>query len=132
LCQLRKLPANNERRRRLTQVYREAIEELAPQVVAPFQDHPGTSAGHLMPVLLPAGADREHVMESMKAQVIQTSIHYPPVHTFSAYRGEGADLGLPLTEELGAREVTLPLYPAMQDEDVLVAVRAVAQALNAG
>ena len=68
LCQLRKLPVNNERRRQLTQVYRDALDELAPQVTAPFKDHPGMSAAHLMAVLLPEGADRSHFMEALKAR----------------------------------------------------------------
>lgn len=131
LCQLRKLPANNERRRMLTQVYRDALDELVPQVIAPFKQHRGVSAAHLMPVLLPPGADRTRFMESMKSQGVQTSIHYPPVHTFTAYDGRGTDRHLPLTEELAAREVTLPLYPAMTDNNVLAVVRAVAQALDA-
>ena len=56
--QLGKLEANNERRRRLTQVYRDALQELTPQVVAPFASHAGISAADLMPVLLPAGTNR--------------------------------------------------------------------------
>src|SRR5512147_2174362 len=66
--QLGKLPANNERRRRLTQVYRDALQELAPQVGVPFTQHAGFSAAHLMPVLLPAGTNRPSFMESMKSQ----------------------------------------------------------------
>ena len=129
LCQLRKLPANNERRRGLSRLYREALEELAPSVKAPFQDHPGVSAAHIMPVLLPASVNRSAFVESMKAQGIQTSIHYPPIHTFTAFDGSGIDHHLPLTDALAAREVTLPLYPAMTDESVLTVTRAIAQAL---
>ena len=127
--QLGKLAANNERRRRLTQVYRGALQELVPQVVVPFANHAGISAAHLMPVLLPAGTDRSSFMESMKSQGIQTSIHYPPIHTFTAYSGGKATYSLPNTEEIAAREVTLPLYPAMTDEDVFTVAKAIAHAL---
>src|SRR5512143_1137164 len=95
LCQLRKLPANNERRRHLTQMYRGALEELAPEVVAPFGQHVGISSAHLMPILLPHGKNRARFIDSMKSQGIQTSIHYPPVHTFTAYASEGIDRHLP-------------------------------------
>lgn len=127
--QLGKLEANNERRRHLTQTYRDALQELAPQITVPFARHAGISAAHLMPVLLPPGADRTSFMESMKAQMIQTSIHYPPIHTFSAYNAVEGNLSLPNTEDIGAREVTLPLYPAMSDEDVFTVVQAIAHAL---
>lgn len=126
--QLGKLAANNERRRQLTQVYRDALQELAPQIAVPFVRHAGISAAHLMPVLLPAGTNRVGFMEGMKSQGIQTSIHYPPIHTFTAYHG-GAKHSLPNTEEIAAREVTLPLYPAMSDEDVISVVKAITQAL---
>lgn len=127
--QLEKLPANNERRRRLTQVYREALGELAPQVEVPFGDHPGLSAAHLLPILLPVGMGRSYFMDSLKAQGIQTSIHYPPIHTFSAYEGSRGANCLPRTDDIGGREVTLPLYPTLTDDDVLSVARAIAQVL---
>lgn len=127
--QLGKLPGNNERRRQLTGVYRDALQELAPQVKIPFAHHAGISAAHLMPVLLPVGADRQSFMEGMKSLGIQTSIHYPPIHTFSAYRSHHIQAPLPNTQELAAREVTLPLYPTMSDQDVLTVAQAVAHSL---
>jgi len=128
--QLGKLEANNERRRRLTQVYRDALQELTPQVGVPFANHAGISAAHLMPVLLPAGTNRPAFMESMKAQGIQTSIHYPPIHTFTAYSSENEIYFLPSTDDIAGREVTLPLYPAMSDKDVFTVVKAIAHALT--
>jgi len=127
--QLAKLPANNERRRRLTQIYRDVLQELVPQVVVPFANYAGISAAHIMPVLLPAGTTRSSFMESMKSQGIQTSIHYPPVHTFTAYNTGKAKYSLPITEDIAEREITLPLYPAMSDEDVFTVAKAMAHAL---
>ncbi len=129
--QLDKLDVNNARRRALTALYRELLAELCPPLGLPFDGHPGISAHHIMPVLLPRGTDRIRFMERMKAAGIQTSIHYPPVHTFSAYRdgAVGAD-HLPLTDEIAAREVTLPLYPTMTEEQVQLVVQAAAKALG--
>jgi len=130
VVQLQKLERNNERRRHLVQVYRDAMHELAPQVTVPFANHPGVSAAHIMPILLPAGTNRVDFMERMKAQGVQTSIHYPPVHTFTAYQGMADSAKLTLTEEIGMREATLPLYPKMTDEDVVSVVQAVASAIR--
>jgi len=129
LVQLGKLAANNERRRHLTQVYRDALQELTPQISVPFRGHAGISAAHLMPVLLPSGTNRVRFMEKMKAQGIQTSIHYPPIHTFTAYNEENEKYILPQTEAIAEREITLPLYPAMTEEDVISVVQALVQAL---
>jgi len=133
VVQLGKLERNNERRRQLVDVYREVLQEI-PQIGVPFLEHPGITAAHIMPILLPRDLDRVHFMEQMKAQGIQTSIHYPPIHKFTAYRqfhGETALKNLPVTEEVAAREVTLPLYPAMSDEDVRQVVGAMANSLVA-
>lgn len=74
-----------------------------------------------------AGVDRDAFIEAMRRHNIGTSVHYIPTHLFTAYR----DLPrreLPNTEMLGARIVSLPLYPTMSDgdvNDVVAAVRAV-------
>jgi dTDP-4-amino-4,6-dideoxygalactose transaminase len=68
-------------------------------------------------------------MEAMKRRGIQTSIHYPPVHHFSAYR-DGPPPELNQTEAVAHRQVTLPLYPALSDDDVLFVVEAVRDSLG--
>jgi len=130
-AQLRKLDANNARRRELITLYRELIAVDCPSLTLPFIRHAGVSAAHIMPVLLPPGADRLRFMEGMKARGIQTSIHYPPIHTFSSFAGKfrGAE-DLPVTNEVAAREVTLPLYPTMTDDQVNLVVTAARSALE--
>ena len=129
--QLAKLKDFNAGRARVAAWYGEALQELVPTLGIPFQAHRGETCHHIYPVLLPVGADRLAFMESMKAQQIQTSIHYPPIHTFSAYRDlRPAEGALPVTEEVARREVTLPLYPAMTEADVLAVAQAVQKALQ--
>ncbi len=130
VVQLGKLDRNNERRRQLTALYENLLKEL-PQITVPFRDHPGVSSAHIRPILLPRGGDRATFMERMKAQGIQTSIHYPPIHRFTAYRDvdAGASDRLRVTADVAAREVTLPLYPRMTDDDVTAIIEAVTNAL---
>jgi dTDP-4-amino-4,6-dideoxygalactose transaminase len=129
LAQLAKVERNNERRRKLSQVYRDALQELVPQVGIPFQNHPGITAAHLMPILLPKEVKREEFMGHMKEQGIQTSIHYPPIHTFTSFKND-TSLNLLVTEDVANREVTLPLYPTLTDKDILTVVSAISQALS--
>jgi len=129
LVQLRKLVVNNEHRRHLTQMYRDVLQELTPQIIVPFAHHAGISAAHLMPVLLPTGSSKSSFIENMKVQGIQTSFHYPPIHTFTAYGRSSDKASLPNTEAIAEREVTLPLYPTLRDEDIVTVVQAVADAL---
>jgi dTDP-4-amino-4,6-dideoxygalactose transaminase len=129
--QLGKLERNNGLRWGRTVLYHELLEELCPSVQLPFRDHPGVSACHLLPILLPEGSDRERFMEHMKARGIQTSIHYPPVHQFRAYRELTSQVAyeLPLTESVARHQVTLPLYPALSESDVTLVVEAVRDSL---
>lgn len=85
-----------------------------------------------MPILLPDGWLREDLMERMKAKGIQTSIHYPLVHQFSAYSKLTVQSSaiLKFTESLAAREVTLPLYPALSTAEVTFVVETLRDALS--
>ena len=71
-------------------------------------------------------------MAGMKARGIQTSIHFPPIHQFSAYRELRPQVPAQLerTESLAAREVTLPLYPALSEADVSLVVESVRDSLE--
>jgi dTDP-4-amino-4,6-dideoxygalactose transaminase len=129
--QLGKLDRNNERRRNLTALYREQLQEIASAIVVPFKEPRGIPSSHIMPILLPDGSDRLQFMERMKSFGIQTSIHYPPIHKFKIY-AEGSELGwsLPLTEDVVKREVTIPLYPTMSEDNVSIVVQAVRDSLH--
>lgn len=130
--QLGKLPAANERRRELTALYREMLSELTPEIQMPFAELRGTSCYHILPVLLPPGMDRARFMDGMKAQGIQTSIHYPPVHRFHIHEDDWLTRGnlLPLTEDASSRQITLPLYSTMRNEQVEWVARAAQQVLK--
>ena len=130
--QLRKVAAGNQQRAELTDLYRELLAELAPQLELPFGAPRGTGCHHILPALLPKGTDRIRFMEALKQRGIQASIHYPPVHQFQIYQEEWQKRGLPLpvTKEAGIREVTLPLYPSMRLEQVEWVAQAVKEALQ--
>jgi dTDP-4-amino-4,6-dideoxygalactose transaminase len=129
--QLSKLKGYNTRRRELTQLYWEMLQELTPEVIIPFENHAGISSCHIMPIVLPQKADRLHFMEKMKEKGIQTSIHYPPIHRFSAFKDSfDRPLSLTVTDDVANREVTLPLYPTLTNEQVKSVVLAVQNALK--
>ena len=131
--QLKKVAGFNQRRASCVQLYRQLLSKLVPEILVPFQRSRGSSCYHIMPVLLPEGTNRFDFMEGMKAEGVQTSIHYPPIHRFSDYEShpEFLKTTLLVTENVGEREVTLPLYPAMSDRDVEIVVIAI-QKLIAG
>ena len=126
--QLSKLVANNARRKSITEQYWLGL--AAAGVGLPFRQSIGQPAYHIFPILLPEGSDRLKFIDTLRLQGIQTSIHYPPVHKFSYYRQLYPDVSLPLTESVAGREVTLPLYPGMSDEQVKLVIDSVCKSLE--
>lgn len=127
LVQLEKLSANNACRQTLTQRYWQALQDTG--LGLPFRAWAQTSgvtpAYHIFPALLPTGADRDAFIEHLRAAGVQSSIHYPPIHTFTYYRGRWPETRLPRTEAAAGREVTLPLYPTMDDQALETVIQAV-------
>lgn len=130
LVQLRRLPRENEARRRIAAAYREALDGQRG-VGMPFGDPEAqrASSHHLAVVLLPEGVPRTDVRSALEAEGIQTSVHYPPIHTFSQYAAAGSRRPLPRTELVAERLVTVPLYGHMSDGDVEAVVWALLGAL---
>ncbi len=130
--QLNKVRDANQRREALVSLYRQRISHQVPQISVPFKEHPGESSHYIFPVLLPKGTDKLAFMAGMREGGIQTSWHYPPVHHFRIYEDDwrARNNQLPLTEETAQREITLPLYPAMSEEQVHWVVDAMDKLLN--
>ena len=115
LVQLRRLPAENAARGRISAGYRSSLDGERG-ISMPFgREEDGTvSSHHLAVVLLPEGSDRDAVRAALGEERIQTSVHYPPIHLFTHYRETGARRPLPRTEAVGRRLLTLPLYGQME------------------
>jgi dTDP-4-amino-4,6-dideoxygalactose transaminase len=78
-----------------------------------------TSNWHMFQIVLPEKVERAGFMARMRAAGIGTGVHYPAMHLFKLYRDLGWRRGqFPQAERIGASIVTLPLFPAMRDEDV--------------
>jgi len=129
LVQLRHLPGKNARRRELTGYYQEGLKDLE-ELILPFQGALVGSSCHLFPVVLADGGWRASLMSALAKKLIQTSIHYPAVHRFSFYRRfwpAKHPPQLPHTEDVVAREISLPLFPTMTEyqlRKVVTCVRA--------
>jgi dTDP-4-amino-4,6-dideoxygalactose transaminase len=122
LAQLGRLGGFLEARRRHVELYARLLggtEVTLPDFGWDRLSRPGDSVGpHILPVLLPPSVDRLQVMAALRARGVQSSIHYPPVHQFSSFRDTARPPRLPRTEGLASRQLTLPLYPSMTEEQV--------------
>jgi dTDP-4-amino-4,6-dideoxygalactose transaminase len=129
MVQLQKLEAGNQRRRQIAGYYRRHLQDVEG-LSLPFLSHPGVTAQHLFPVLLDRYVHRKTFRDCLHAQGIQTSVHYPAIHQFQYQRGKYGDCSLPQTEEVSAREVTLPLFPTQTQEQVELVIKVVRQVMQ--
>jgi dTDP-4-amino-4,6-dideoxygalactose transaminase len=130
LAQLKRLPEWNNVRRGLSLHYRQLIAEHCASVMVPFASA-WPSAHHLMPVVLPGTICRQAVIDGLRRDGIQTTVHYPPVHRMTYYEEICPNCHLPRTEEFAGRELTLPLHPRMTPTTVERVVNSLAGALSA-
>lgn len=117
LEQLKKLGADQCRRTELRRIY---IEELSgvDEITIPYKHYSQKCSNYIMPIVLKRGnaETRETIRDKLAKRGIQTSMHYPAVHRFSIY--ERYRRPLPITEMVADLEITLPMYPAMEGEQV--------------
>lgn len=131
LAQLQNLMAWNEKRKMLTELYREMLWQRTPAVLTPFSNS-HKSAYHIMPVVLPEHTNRQTVVNTLRSAGVQTTIHYPPAHRFSYYTERLPHAHLPNTEVFADRELTLPLHPKLNEQHVDQVTQALASALEVG
>jgi dTDP-4-amino-4,6-dideoxygalactose transaminase len=130
LVQLERLETENAGRRRVALRYRDALHDRAGIRLA-FADRLGDAAAshHLAVALLPEDVSRDAVRTALADRRIQTSVHYPPIHTFTAYRA-GADRPLPRTDAVATRLLTLPLFGHMTNDQVDAVVEGLLDAVG--
>jgi dTDP-4-amino-4,6-dideoxygalactose transaminase len=129
LVQLNNLLEWNEIRRVLVALYRRLISLRCPQIIVPFSDNM-VSAYHILPVLLPPHVERQNVVDYLRANGVQTTIHYPPIHKLTYYRTLFPNVQLPKTDAFAARELTIPLHPLLTSADVEAVVSALEYAVQ--
>jgi len=123
LVQLNKLELNNALRAQCAARYCELLPDLKwiqiPLLSQKAKGKRQKSVYHIFPVILGDDAPpRDRLMEALRNDRIQTSIHYRPIHDFTFYRQcyPTPDATLPVTSALAPRLLTLPLYPTLTVE----------------
>jgi dTDP-4-amino-4,6-dideoxygalactose transaminase len=133
LSQLNQLDSFLDRRRKIASSYE--VELAGLPLVLPSKPSWATHAWHIFPVRLALeelAVRRSHIVRALHAENIGVAVHYLPVHLLRYYQdrfgyGEG---DFPIAENAYERLITLPLFPAMSDEDVADVVSALCKVLS--
>ena len=128
--QLRKIGGYGVRRREIFERYTEAFSEIDGielHTTRPEAEH----AYHLLTILVDP-AKRDAVMNGLQERGVGVSINFVPVHQMTYYRKRfGFENGMfPVAEEIGARTISLPLYPKLTDEEVEYVIDAVRETVG--
>jgi dTDP-4-amino-4,6-dideoxygalactose transaminase len=127
-AQLDRLPDFQSRRRQLARRYDTLLRDLPLQPLLRRNDR--ESALHLYPVRLNAGIDRVDVFARLRAKGIGVQVHYIPIHLQPYWQAKGFKPGdFPEAEAYYASTLSLPLYPAMTDEQQDIVVQQLAEVL---
>jgi perosamine synthetase len=122
LAQLPKLPGYNERRRAIAARYDAALRG----VVTPFVRPGVTHVYHQYTIRV---NERDAFVEKLKERGVGSAIYYPiPVHRQKPFLAMGyGGQSFPVTDRLTEQVVSIPVHPALSDEEVEAVIAAVNQ-----
>jgi len=134
ISQLKKLDFFVKKRHLIAERYNEAFEGN------PFFDIPTSGEGkfssrHLYPIRLKEQyrGKRKEIFSALRSRGIGVQVHYLPVYLHPYYRDLGYSEGLcHEAEDFYSREISIPLFPAMEDEDIEHVIRNLLEILRAG
>jgi dTDP-4-amino-4,6-dideoxygalactose transaminase len=130
LSRLRRLDRDVRRRRELTRAYRGKLRAI-DGLTLPYEDADVEhSTCYVMPVVVDDESRRDAVRRRLRARHgVQTSLFYPAIHEFTAYRERFGATSLPRSEHIARAEITIPLFPEMDEATQDRVVSALAEAL---
>jgi perosamine synthetase len=123
LAQLQRLAEWTRQRAVVAEWYRQQLRDLP--WVRPLANVPGSGhAHHLFVVRWQAkrsGVDRDTVIQQLRERQIFANVHYRPVYQHTFYRQQSMHLRMPRCPQAEAvyeELISLPLFPAMSQDDV--------------
>ena len=117
---LKYLDQDNDKRKKVAKLYYEGIKN--PAVILPETKDFASNVFHLFPVLT---EKRDELQQYLKSKEIGTVIHYPiPPHKQKCYEAWN-DLSFPITERIHNQELSLPMGPAITEEQVRYVIDAI-------
>lgn len=121
ISQLKKLDQFITIRKQYVNMYNQAFKEMK-EIVVPFLPGEVDSSWHLYIIRLNLDrlkTNRKEIFEALMKENIGVNVHYIPVHHHPYYQYLGHENGsCPNAEKLYEEIITLPLFPAMSENDV--------------
>jgi len=132
--QLNKLEGFQKRRRDIIKIYEQELADIE-EITLPFVKPNIRHSWHLYVIQLnleKLKVDRDYIFKALREENIGVNVHYIPVHYHSYYKQHfGYNKGiLPNVEWLFPRLLTIPLFPRMEESDILDVIKAIKKIIN--
>jgi len=123
--QMKKVEGFLERREEIYRRYAEALGGI-DGIELHSQRPEARHAYHLFTILVNAGR-RDAIMEELQNRGVGVSVNFYPIHLMTLYRERfGLKPGMfPVAEDIGARTISLPLYPKLTEKEIDFVVKTV-------
>ena len=135
LIQLSKLDELNSTRIRNANVLTDMIRDI-PGVVPPSISEGVRHVFHLYNLLVEVadfGVERDELVKRLGENGIGAGTHYEPIHLAEIYRQRGSRPGdCPVAEDVGMRNITLPMHPRLTRSDLEFMAEAIRGAAGGG
>ena len=120
LSQLKKLDSFVKSRRKIAKIYNEIFEDN-PYFDVTIEKENSKSAYHLYPILLKDKfiKHKPEIFAKLRSNGLGVQVHYIPVYKQPYYQNLGFKMyECPTCEEFYKKEISIPMYPTLSDEDI--------------
>ncbi len=115
LAQLRKLDANQARRKQVWDTYQRELKSIS-WLILPPEAPDGDKHGYFSFAVRVTNGKRDELAHYLLDNGIYSTLRYHPLHMNALYRQ--TDKKLPICERLNEEALCIPLHPGLSDEDV--------------
>ena len=121
------------RRKEIFDAYKSALSKYAWAEIAPYETDSKTSSYHLFPLRIRGISEvqRDAIMQKIFDQDVSVNVHFIPVPMMSFYKEQGYSIAnYPVTYYNFSREISLPVYIDLTNEQVQMVIDAVVSAVE--
>jgi dTDP-4-amino-4,6-dideoxygalactose transaminase len=128
ITQLEKLDWMNQKRKEIAEFYLEELRDLK-NIKLPVLDENKRRNWHIFHIMVPP----EHkywILDALRAEGVHVNVHYTPLHRNKFYSHLGKDENFPGTMEFFAGLLRLPIYPSLNQSEIMNMVKAMKKVMG--
>ena len=123
---LKRIDESNKKRRWCARLYSELMADLP--VKTPFEDGVGSHVYHQYTLL---SKQRDQIIKNLQSKQIGCAVYYPvPLHRQKAFIDQDKKIHLPFTEQVAEQCFSLPICPAIKENEIQTIVDVINQTLT--